>query len=137
MGSRHLSREAAIKALYQADILGESGPEELTDDDLFADDSLDDNGKAFANLLIAGVKRHMSAIDDVLTKTLTDWAPERLGFMERAIMRLALFEMLFAPATPDKVAITEAIELAKKYCDVGSEKLINGALDNALKRKDA
>ena len=92
---------------------------------------------AFAEELLTGLSNRIVDVDKALASALDGWTPERLGYMERSIMRLALFEMLFYPETPDKVAVNEAVDLAKVYCDADSHKLVNGALDKTLKGKTA
>lgn len=126
MGARHKSREAAMKTLYQADMRpGEDmGRPGLSEDELEA--NIDPE---FVRELVDGVIDNIDALDAAISGALVNWDLGRLGYLERAIMRLGAFEILFQPATPDSVAIDEALELAKSYCEAQSPRLINGVLD--------
>ncbi len=134
MGSRRKSRESALKILYQVDILHEKdiggllreNPEARADSDKEDD---------FTNTLVRGVCDNKTVIDGCLEATLENWDLDRLGFLERSILRMGVFEILFQAVTPDKVAIDEAVELAKKFCDPDSAKLVNGTLDRVMNDK--
>lgn len=134
MGARHRSRETAMKALYQAEMrpgedIGRPGA---------ADDEHRENvDPEFVRELVDGVIRNTDTLDAAISGALVNWDIGRLGYLERAIMRLGAFEILFQPATPDSVAIDEALELAKSYCEAESPRLINGVLDKIAKSKKA
>lgn len=127
----------AIKALYRADLLGKGDDRETMVEGLSSEGEHTPEVIDFAEKLVVGLADRMEEVDKVLASALDGWTPERLGYMERAIMRLALFEMLFYPDTPEKVAVNEAVDLAKTYCDAESPRLVNGALDKILKGKNA
>ncbi|VAX16889.1 Transcription termination protein NusB, partial [hydrothermal vent metagenome] len=115
MSSRRKSREAALKILYQA----EFAHDENTDDkvaEYFAQNPSDADQREFAEILVEGVTGRQTEIDERLEKALKNWELSRLGYVERAILRLGVFEIIYQPVTPDKVAINEAIELAKTFC---------------------
>ena len=132
MGSRHRAREAALKILYQSDLLKDDDIGRIIEDHL-AEGPEAGVAREFVERLVRGVMEHRPEIDAKLGEVLHRWDPGRLGFLERTILRLGLYEMLFDPETPDKVAIDEAVELAKTFCDAESAGLINGALDKALR----
>ncbi len=134
MGSRHRSREAALKVLYQADLLKENDYPKLVEE-VCADNPKGDSDRGFIQSLVAGVFAHLPEIDSKLEKLSENWDLNRLGYLERAILRMALYEMEFDITTPAKVSIDEAIELAKAYCEPESAGFINGVLDKALKNK--
>jgi len=132
--SRRKSRETALKILYQA----EFAPDENICDKLeeyFCENPSDIGHREFTKTLVDGVTERKTDIDERLAKALKNWELSRLGYIERAILRLGVFEIIYQPATPDKVAIDEAIELAKTFCQGESASLINGALDYAMKEK--
>jgi len=87
----------------------------------------------FASFLVLGVSKNRDFIDSLLTKYATNWQVQRMAAIDRNVMRLATFELLFAPDIPPKVSINEAIELAKKYGDKDSGKFVNGILDKINK----
>jgi len=134
MGLRHKSREAALKILYQADLRGETDYSELLDD-YWSENENENVDRYFAESIIRGVAENISKIDETIKTVSENWDVERLGFIERALLRMAIYELLFTPDTPDNVAIDEAIELAKAYCDKKSAGFVNGILDRAMKAK--
>lgn len=89
----------------------------------------------FVKEIVYGVETHKEEIDACANKYLKDWTIERLGNTDRAILRIAIFEMLYTN-TPDIVAINEALELAKNYSDEPVKKMINGVLDNIYHSKE-
>jgi len=78
---------------------------------------------------VEGVSRHREAIDRLLSENLLHWKLERLTRTDRALLRLAVFEMVFDPEVPAKVAINEAVEIGKKFGGEESAKFLNGVLD--------
>lgn len=137
MGSRHKAREAALKILYQADLRGEGEADRLIEEGFSSGAFAEGVERSFVEALARGVLSRLDEIDTKLAEFLDQWEPRRLGYMERAILRMGLYEIFFEAATPDKVAINEAVKLAKDYCDTESAGLINAVLDKALKEKAA
>ncbi|VAX24131.1 Transcription termination protein NusB [hydrothermal vent metagenome] len=135
MGSRHRSREAALKILYQADLLSEDDIGQIAGD-LWKERGSPNADRAFTDELVKGVMGRREEIDAKLGAAMENWEPARLGYMERAILRIGGYELLFCSDAPDNVVIDEAIELAKSYCDPKSEGFINGVLDRMMKDKD-
>lgn len=83
----------------------------------------------YARTLIAGVIEHRDELDEQIDSALKNWTPERVGRIERNVLRIALFEMAYADDVPSKVAINEAIEIVKSYCADDAPRFINGVLD--------
>lgn len=83
----------------------------------------------YAEQLIRGVVEHRAELDEAIAAALENWAPGRLGRVERNVLRVALYEMRYADNVPPAVAINEAIEVAKRYCAPDSARFINGVLD--------
>lgn len=81
------------------------------------------------------VLEHQEEIDKIANKYLGTWPIERLGFTDQAILRMAIYELLYTD-TPDLVCINEAIELSKKYSDDSVSKIINGVLDKIYHSKE-
>jgi N utilization substance protein B len=136
VGSRRKSREAALKILYQAEFAPDQNISDKSEE-YFGDNKSDSDQREFAETLVNGVTEHKTDIDERLTRALKNWDLSRLGYVERAILRLGVFEIIYYPATPDKVAINEAIELTKTFCQGESASLINGALDYTLNEKNS
>lgn len=121
--------------LYQADLRPGEDPATLLDDHFAHADSESQGDRAFVETLVFGVLRGMKEIDEALGAALQNWTVERLGCVERAILRLGVFELLRQPATPPKVAVDEAVSLAKTYAQEESAGLVNGVLDRIMNER--
>lgn len=126
--SRRSARETIFKTLYQSDITGEN-PETVLAQELMQESMPQEHDKEFARGMVMGITQKMQQLDDALAPHLKKWALKRLPFTDRAILRLAIYELLFASEVPAAVSINEALELAKKYSDEKSAAFINGVLD--------
>ena len=89
----------------------------------------------YANLLSQGVGGHMEDIDQKISDYATNWQIKRMAIIDRNIMRIGLYELKYTTDIPPKVAINEAVELAKKYGDLESSKFVNGILDKIHKKE--
>ena len=127
MSKRREGREAAIQYLYQLEVHGDRTA------DLHKDFWNLREAKAsvrdFANNLIAGVNAHITDVDDRIKKYVINFEIGRLAAVDRNILRLAIYEMLYCMETPPIVAINEALEIAKKYGGEDSARFVNGILD--------
>lgn len=136
---RTRAREIAIKALYQHDALRRAaGGEDLHEIAHFIDGQADDpEVREFAHQLVDGTRKAWSEIDALLAEVVEHWKVERIAAMDRAILRLAAYELNSRPDVPPKVSINEAIELAKKYSTAQSGAFVNGVLDKLLQLRQA
>jgi N utilization substance protein B len=134
MRKRTQSREFALKILYAIDITGD-GPEECMTIfwDNLKENKTDPKVKERAQALVRGVSRNLEQIDRLITAHTTNWQLKRMAVIDRNILRCATYELLFAEDIPPKVAINEAIDMAKKYGDKDSGKFVNGVLDKINK----
>ncbi|MFH1798758.1 MAG: transcription antitermination factor NusB [Candidatus Omnitrophota bacterium] len=132
MRKRTLSREIALKILYASDIAKES-LEESSRRFWRNSDILDEDVKEFSDYIVLGVLEKNDDIDKIIIKHAANWELSRMATIDRNILRISTFELLYAFEIPPKVAINEAIELAKKYGDKDSGKFVNGILDNINK----
>lgn len=129
---RHRAREAALRALYQREIGGVEPRQALAlveqpgDDEALA---LDAGARAFAARLVAGTWNDRQTLDGVLEPHCTNWRIERLAVLDRMIMRLAVHEWLAEPATPPRVVLSEALDLARTYSGDQAVGFVNGVLD--------
>jgi N utilization substance protein B len=131
--SRHRSREAALQVLYSLDLaqpdgadLARAGAEafESTSEHF----ELPEGARAFAKELIAGVTAHRAALDDLLSAHARNWRLARMATVDRNVLRLAAFELLYS-TTPAPVVIDEAVELARRFGGDKSPAFVNGILD--------
>lgn len=132
--SRRRSREAALQVLYAMD-MARSGDAEAAFEAVSARFELPEGARAFAKELVAGVSAHRPALDEALSAVSRRWRLERMAAVDRNVLRLAAYEILFT-ATPPEVAIDEAVELARRFGDAPSPGFVNGVLD-ALARAHA
>jgi len=133
MRKRTFARECALKILYRIEISKESVDSSLKDFWSKTSDSLDKNSRDFAEVLVKGTCENLAAIDKIISKHADNWNISRMAVIDRNVMRMAAYEMLFRDDIPLNVSINEAIELAKKYGDVDSGKFVNGILDKIKK----
>ncbi len=127
MRRRTKARELALQFLYQLDLRGESVIEDLGD--FLGISSKDRQCQEFALRLITGTKDLRPEIDEILTKVARNWDLKRMATIDRNILRMALFEILYCEDIPPKVSINEAIELGKRFSTANSGSFINGILD--------
>jgi N utilization substance protein B len=143
-GPRRRSREIALQILHQIDASGETdadlavrryfahlasegGP--AVDDDAESDPGAGRIDRPLVEELVRGVASHQNEIDDLLTNLSKSWRLERMAVVERNIIRIALFELRYAPTVPVSVVINEAVELAKRYGTAEGAAFVNGLLE--------
>jgi N utilization substance protein B len=130
MSKRSTSRRIAMQALFQADHAGGTIKEAL--ETLFESEKLIKETRLFAEELAEGAWDKKEQSDKIIKQYSKDWSIERMGGVDRNIMRLALFELMEGE-TPVQVVIDEAVELAKKYSSDEAAKFINGILGAYVK----
>lgn len=133
MRKRTKARECALQILYQIDITKDS-PDNLLSA-FWEDKEMESEVRDFATGLVKGTVENMQKIDDIITKYASNWKLKRMAVVDRNVLRLSAYELLYREDIPPKVAINEAVDLAKKYGDVDSGKFVNGVLDRINKEK--
>jgi N utilization substance protein B len=131
-GKRRKAREIALQFLYLLEQTGASDPAPY-EADFWARHPVDDEARTFASSLVHGTKLQQAQIDKRIAASAEHWDLERMAVVDRNILRLAVYELLFEPDVPGKVAINEAIEIAKKFGTAESSRFINGVLDRIHK----
>ena len=131
MTRRSRGREVALQVLYQVEQNPGISPDEIL---RFIERRLLKDRKLceFTEALTAGVKEHQTALDAMISKVAENWRLDRMAAIDRNILRLGAYEMLHCPEVPAKVAINEALELAKRYSTAQSSRFVNGILDRVL-----
>ena len=132
MATRHQVRECIVGLLYAEDIGNSENIKFI--DEIFEEKKIRNKQKDFALSLHKGIQENIENIDKTLDRHLKEWNLEKIGNIERAILRLGTYELLYTPLD-SAVVIDEAIELAKKLCNETSPKFVNGVLDALLKEK--
>lgn len=131
-GRRRKAREVALQFLYQLDLRSEADPA-ASGEEFWSAHAVDADTRAFADELVAGTKSHQVEIDRVIGQFAEHWDLDRMAVVDRNVLRLGVYEMLWHPEVPAKVAINEAIEIAKKFGTRESSRFINGMLDRINK----
>ena len=131
MGTRRKSRELALQALYQWNITRQDPF--LILDQLKANFSPADEEDEFAQQIVVGVLEHYNHIDELIEKFLEHWRLDRISIIDRNILRMAIFELLFREDIPPRVTLNEAIDLGKRFGSEDSSAFINGVLDHIQK----
>ena len=126
MRKRTLSREFALKALYVYDVRGDLSEEKLQ---ALAESEDLNEVPQFGRELARGVIEQQQMLDEIVQNTAENWRLDRMPIVDRNILRLGTYELLFQADTPPKVAINEAIEMAKKFSTENSPMFVNGVLD--------
>jgi len=126
MGIRRKARTIALQVLFEVDSVAHDAEQAL--ERLSAEDSLPEEGANFARELVTGVLTNRERIDNMIQSHAPAWPVAQLAAIDRNILRLAMFEILLNNKVPVKVAINEAVELAKTFGSENSPKFINGVL---------
>jgi len=131
MSRRRRAREVVLQVLYEDDL---NPTRNLAASDAFLCRRLrhDPLLVEFARGLLAGVRRNRGELDQLLSERAENWSLHRMAVTDRNVLRLGAYEMLFTD-TPDRVAINEAVELAKRYGARPSSQFVNGILDRLLR----
>jgi N utilization substance protein B len=127
LGKRRKSREFALQVLYQLEITKQDALQAI-------DQSIDNFSPAekadeFAKRIVMGVREHRQELDRLIEERSENWRLDRMTTIDRNILRIALFELLYCSEIPPKVTINEAIDLGKRYGSEESGSFINGILD--------
>ena len=125
-GARRKARVLALQALYEVDSVGHETEAAVTR--LLANEGLSEENEAFTRELVSGVIHNKEKIDQNIQSFAPAWPIEQIPVVDRNILRLAIFEILFDDKVPVKVAINEAVELAKRFGTGNSPKFVNGVL---------
>lgn len=127
MGKRRKSREFALQTLYQWNITKKDVHQILAQ--LRAHFSPEEEKDDFAEQLVLGVLEHCGRLDQVIEECSEHWRLDRMSLIDRNILRIATFELLYCSETPPKVVLNEAIDLGKRFGSDDSGSFINGILD--------
>jgi N utilization substance protein B len=142
MGIRRRARELALQFLYQYDALTESSGEPPSPEEQLAlfwersDSPVPDDMKEFSSVLILGACRNITHIDDIIGRISEHWRLSRMSKIDRNILRLSIYELLYLSDIPPAVTINEAVELGKRFGTEESGSFINGILDKIRIARD-
>lgn len=137
MASRHLSRSIVLQSLFEWDFYGKS----LTEIDKIVERNIKEFGPGLENQdfiwqLVKGVIEHLEKLDKIIVQSAPEWPIEQITIVDRNVLRIGLLELLYAKKeeVPPKVAINEAIELAKNFGGESSGRFVNGVLGTVFEQ---
>lgn len=133
MPARSKARKRAVDVLYEADLRGADPLGTLADRVALADPPVND----YTVELVEGVQAHRERIDEILAEYAEGWSLDRMPDVDRAVLRLGVFELLVRDDVPDAVAIDEAVELAKSLSTDESPRFVNGVLGRIQRDRPA
>jgi len=125
---RRKARQVALEILYEVDCAEHAVDEVITRRLADEDDPLDQSTEDFLREIIHGVIQHQAALDSVIHQYAPEWPVDQMAIIDRNILRMAIFEIAIDEDTPLKVAINEAVELAKIYGSDSAPRFVNGVL---------
>lgn len=126
MKTRRRARRVTLETLYEYDIANHQ-PGEILQHRL-RDNPMESAGVKFAETLIMGVVEYQTVMDQLISRYAPEWPLDQMAVIDRNILRMAIFEFLISAETPVKVAINEAVELAKTYGSDSAPRFVNGVL---------
>lgn len=132
--TRRRAREVALQALFQIDVGGAEEAEAVEQTIQLLE--LQDADCSFVKEIVGGVRGHLARLDGVIARQSKDWRLERIANVDRNILRMALYEILYRDDVPDNVAVNEAIELAKTFGSEESGRFVNGILGKVIEKPE-
>ncbi len=129
---RRKAREYALQILFQLDIRKEK-PSATVLKHFWAEYNPDDEVKAFSEEIVKGTYKHIGKINDLLHRCAKNWSLDRMAVVDRNVLRMAAYEILYRIDIPTSVTINEAIEISKKYGTDESGAFVNGILDRVAR----
>jgi N utilization substance protein B len=132
MKVRRRARAAVLQTLYELDFTDHNPKTAI--ESRFEDRSLPDTAQEFARLLVLGVQTYRVYLDSVVGELAPEWPIEQIAAVDRNVLRIAIYELLFDPDIPPKVAINEAVELAKMFGGESSPRFVNGVLGSLVSK---
>lgn len=123
---RRQARELALKVLFQVDVAGADADEAMSF--LLGEEKVSERALRFATDLVRGTLEHLDEIDATLANLSREWTLERMANIDRNVLRIGCYELMYCDDIPASVAISEAIEISRKYGDAESSRFVNGIL---------
>ena len=133
--SRRDARELTFIYLYQLTFRSEDSHERQAR--FIAEQEMDTVSSSYFSRVVSGIGEHLDQIDDTFSPLLVNWTKERLPRIDLSILRLAVYELIYADDVPDSVAISEAVRLARKFSTDRSRSYINAVLGNLARTREA
>lgn len=135
MKVRRRARMIVLQALYELDFTDHTVEPVL--EARFADFPLPEAAQQFSRSLTKGIQTYRTYLDSIVSELAPEWPIEQIAAIDRNVLRIAVYELLFSPDIPPKVAINEAVELAKMFGSESSPRFVNGVLGSLVSRDRA
>lgn len=135
MKVRRRARAAVLQTLYELDYTDHDP--KLALEARFEDRTLPESALQFAWTLVKGVQTYRTYLDSVVGELAPEWPIDQIAAVDRNVLRIAIYELLFEPKMPPKVAINEAVELAKMFGGESSPRFVNGVLGSLVAKDRA
>ena len=132
MGMRRKARECALQMLYQQELSGLNAHVAIVS--YWEANPPTDDARKYADELVGGIENHRIEIDDEISQNSMNWKLSRMAAVDKNILRIAVYELKYRSDVPSKVAINEAVEIAKRFGTADSGAFVNGILDNIARR---
>lgn len=136
MSNRHLLRTIALQTLFEWDFNEKSSNLEDIFDRVSQEFASGADDISFAKQLLDGVVQNQSAIDEIIVKHAPEWPIDQITLIDRNVLRLGIYEMMFLKDTPPKVVINEAVEMGKRFGGDSSGKFVNGVMGALYKEQE-
>ena len=133
--SRKKARDNAFKCIYELEFI----KDKILDDILlncYEENNNSEEEKQYIQIILNGVKENIEKIDSIILSKLKNWSLDRIAKIDLAILRLAIYEVLYVDSIPDKVSANEAVELAKTYGNNDSKSFVNGVIAKVIEDKE-
>ena len=131
--SRKSARAAAVQMVYEQMLGGEGGEETLRG---LIEFTPEEDDQTYIDGVLAGVEAHAAELDETIERCLKGWTLDRIAKVDRAVLRVAAFELCHGRQTPDAVVINEAVALAQRFDSPTAAKFVNGVLSTLLAARD-
>lgn len=133
--SRKKARDNAFKCIYELEFIKDKNLDDILSN-CYEENNNSEEEKQYIQMIVNGVKENIKKIDDIILSKLKNWSLDRIAKIDLAILRLAIYEILYVDSIPNKVSANEAVELAKTYGNNDSKSFVNGVIAKVIEDKE-
>ena len=133
--SRKKARDNAFKCIYELEFIKDKNLDDILSN-CYEENNNSTEEKEYIQMIVNGVKENIEKIDDIILSKLKNWSLDRIAKIDLAILRLAIYEILYVDSIPNKVSANEAVELAKTYGNNDSKSFVNGVIAKVIEDKE-
>lgn len=133
--SRKKARDNAFKCIYELEFIKDKNLDDILSN-CYEENNNSTEEKEYIQMIVNGVKENIEKIDSIILSKLKNWSLDRIAKIDLAILRLAIYEILYVDSIPNKVSANEAVELAKTYGNNDSKSFVNGVIAKVIEDKE-